>query len=354
MRNVQTPISDPSLKLLLQHLSMASSGKILWIADEQNGAALSALTPWASELTLLSNRYDVAQQALQLGLEAQFSDWVLCGNACFDSIYLRVCKEKGVNLHLLRLARSRLAAGGQLILAGQKNEGIKSLAKYADALFDSSTIKKHGNAYIVTLQSSAPAPSLDLSDYHQVHPVACWRDIAFRSKLGVYGWDKIDRGSELLVDIFERYMAITKAPCSSLLDIGCGYGFLSLAASALPCSRRVATDNNAAALLCARINAAEKGLPLEVVAGDCADTVTERFDIVLCNPPFHKGFDVEADLGKRFVDAAASHTEKCGTAFFVVNSFIPLEKPAQGAFRTLEVLANNGQFKVLALKHPLL
>ncbi|NQX92778.1 MAG: methyltransferase, partial [Flavobacteriales bacterium] len=33
----------------------------------------------------------------------------------------------------------------------------------------------------------------------------------------------------------------------------------------------------------------------KVVATNCTAAVTEQFDLVLCNPPFHSGFQVEND-----------------------------------------------------------
>lgn len=341
---------DASIDLLLQHVSAGARGRVLWLADEQNSAALAPLANHGTQLTLLSNRFDVAQGAQSLGLDAQFSDWTLSGNTQFDTVYLRVCKEKSVNLHLLRLARSSLAVGGRLIMAGQKNEGIKSIAKQAQDIFDRAAVNKQGKAYLAQLDCLEPTPALDLAQYHQIQTIASWRSLTLKSKPGVYGWDKVDQGSVLLIEAFERYLEAHDPPCASLLDIGCGYGFLTIATGALPCERRVATDNNAAALLCTQLNAAANGLPVDVVAGDCANTVDERFDVILCNPPFHKGFDVESTLTKRFIDAAAKRTARRGTAFFVVNSFIPVEKHARAAFRKFNVLANDGQFKVLALQ----
>lgn len=356
--------ADPSLQLLLQHLRETPPNRApyLWLADEHHNSALTTLAPYREQLTLLTNRFDIAQQAEQAGLTYQFSDWNLTGKAGFERIYLRICKEKPVNLHLLRLAFNQLRNGGQLLLAGQKNEGVKTTAKQAEDIFASPcALKKHGSAYFAeVLRNVEPAlqgaelhdnnQRVDLSEYHQLHSIGQWRGLNLQSKVGVYGWNKIDRGSELLIETVEDYLVQYKLTIESVLDIGCGYGFLSLAATSIPCTRRVATDNNAAALLCTAANAHHHALDLEVIASDCANTVDGRFDLVLCNPPFHKGFDVESDLTQRFVHAAARKIQNRGIAFFVVNSFIALEKKIRGHFSTYETLVNNGQFKVIALK----
>lgn len=347
--------ADPSLDLLLQHLqsSAKNAEPYLWLADEHHNSALGVLAPYKEQLTLLSNRFDIAQQARQVGLSCLFSDWHLADDSMFARAYLRVCKEKPVNVHLLRLAFSRLCKGGQLLLSGQKNEGVKSIAKEAEAIFGQKcTLKKHGLAYFCELtQNRDTSAAQDLDEYHQVRPIGDWYGLSLQSKLGVYGWNKIDRGSELLISCARDYVLQHALPTESLLDIGCGYGFLSIAAKSIPCKRRVATDNNAAALICTTVNARENGLDIEVTAGDCADSIHETFDIVLCNPPFHKGFDTEASLTQRFVRAAANKTNGYGTAFFVVNSFIALESKVKGFFNHFETLSNNGQFKVIGLRH---
>lgn len=351
--------ADPSLQLLLQHLREAPQNRApcLWFADEHHNSVLAMLAPYREQLTLLTNRFDIAQQAEQAGLTCQFSDWNLTSEPGFARTYLRICKEKPVNTHLLRLAFHQLHHGGQLLLAGQKNEGVKTTAKQAaDTFAGPCTLKKHGPVYFAEVVRNADTeqrldhPSPDLNEYHQLHSIAQWRGLSFQSKAGVYGWNKIDRGSALLIESIENYLRQHKLATESVLDLGCGYGFLSVAAKSIPCSRRVATDNNAAALLCTAANARHHALEIEVIASDCADTIQGRFDLVLCNPPFHKGFDVESDLTLRFVYAAARKIQKHGIAFFVVNSFIGLEKKIHGHFRTYETLINDGQFKVIALK----
>ena len=245
-----------------------------------------------------------------------------------------------------------LIENGRLLLAGQKNEGIKSYEKIASEVFTGNSkrkhLNKHGNCYYAEFKKDATDVEAS-SDYHQIKQVAEWQGIAFHSKPGVYGWNKIDAGSALLVERLTELIQNDMPKVNSILDIGCGYGFLCVASAFIKCEKRVATDNNAAALECCAFNAIHHDFPLEVVAGDCANTVDGNFDLVLCNPPFHKGFDVDGELTTRFLQAARDKLNKNGIAIFVVNSFIPIEKKLTHYFKTYETLANTGQFKVLKL-----
>ncbi len=344
---------DPSSQILLSQLPV--DGRALWLADENQLANLPRLQLFASQLHLLSNRFNLTQQAQALGLTAHFSDWLLAEPAAYQHVFLRICKEKPTNFHLLNSALDWLAPEGTLHLSGAKDEGIKSIAAAAKTLFGSSLrLQKEGSAYWINLsKSSSPAATrLDTQRYQQLRPIADWRGRPLYSKPGVYGWNKVDVGSALLIEHANTWLSNNSHRIASCLDLGCGYGLLSLAFDSPGIGRRVATDNNAAALQCTAYNAQARGLSLEVLAGDCGDTVEGQFDLVVCNPPFHSGFAVDGDLTQRFLDTAQTRLAPGGTAFFVVNSFIALEQKAASNFRELECLAEAQGFKVFRLARP--
>lgn len=344
------PLTDASTAYLLTQLR--AGARSLWFADENSGDVWPTLARHAPHLDVLSNRFDVAQAALKHQIPAQFSDWQLAQQSDrFDAVYLRICKEKAVNLHLIRLALTHLNSGGTLHIAGEKNEGVKSIWDYACDIFHSAErLKKNGLIYVGALKKNHEELPQDSDIYHQIQTIGTWEDQPIYSKPGVYGWDKIDAGSALLIEQLKKEESIWQHS-DSMLDLGCGYGFLTLASGWLPCTRRVATDNNAGALACMSKNARAWNLPVEIVAADKGDQVSGKFDLVLCNPPFHRGFDVDRDLTREFLLAAKNKLNANGTAVFVVNSFITLEKKLSGLFSRTKLLADNRQFKVLALQY---
>lgn len=342
-------ITDPSTSYLLQRLCHDTN--TLWLADESSHNIWPSLANFVPALKVMSNRFDLARTAQIQGISALFNDWQFDTASRFDNIFLRICKEKAVNQHLIREAFLHLHHGGNLWIAGEKNEGIKSIWEYATHVFDATArLKKHGSTYGGALTKSSD-PSLDEANiYHQIQVIGEWEGVPIFSKPGVYGWDKVDAGSALLLEHLRAESALwTNA--KSMLDLGCGYGFLTLASSWLPCEKRVATDNNAGALLCLEKNARERKLAVEIIAADKGDEVKGKFDLVLCNPPFHRGFDVDGDLTRDFLIAAKQKLTPSGIAIFVVNSFIALEKKMGGVFTSARTLADNRQFKVLALNN---
>lgn len=344
--------SDASTSLLLQHCATLP-GKLLWLADEHHHEAVfEALASYPSQVQVMTNRYDVYRTAEAIKLPVHFCDWVFDRNTFYDAIALRLCKEKAVNKHIFAQALPLLTPRGQLLLAGEKTEGIKSYCKGLQEAFDhGGQPQKHGNAYLACFESPLTAHQQTAAEeYHYFQEIGNLDKVTLHSKPGQYGWNKIDQGSQLLVEHFQRYCAtLPAAKLTNLLDLGCGYGYLTLATANLPFHSRTATDNNAAAVLSCDHNAFTNGLNVTVVADNLGQSIQEKFDFILCNPPFHKGFDVKTDLIGQFLKAAQTMLSKKGQAFFVVNSFVGLENKASHFFRNVSLLENTGQFKVFRL-----
>jgi len=78
---------------------------------------------------------------------------------------------------------------------------------------------------------------------------------------------------------------------AAVLEVGAGTGVVAMSA-ARSAGRVVATDLNPVSVACARMNVLNNGLAgkIEVYVGDMFDPVVgERFDLILCNPPYFRG-----------------------------------------------------------------
>ncbi len=334
-------MNDAALDALYRAIEDGSTALLL--ADEHCVTA-----PAATQLQVLSNRVDVAERMTQAGLDCTLNDFDLSEFSGIERIYYRVSKEKPLVHHCINQALVLLPLGGELVLAGDKGDGIKTYYDKARALVgaDKALDKSKGSAYIGRIQKrTAPTALLDDSHYRELQRIA--DAPALFSKPGVYGWKKIDRGSALLVDALQ---SLTLQGTESILDLGCGYGYLSvLAHASLPEARIIGTDNNIAALTACAHNFQLHGIVGEVLPADCGRGIESRFDLVLCNPPFHKGFDVHGDLTRAFLESAAARLKPGGLALFVVNQFIALEQRAEGLFARCERVAEGGGFKVFLL-----
>jgi release factor glutamine methyltransferase len=116
-----------------------------------------------------------------------------------------------------------------------------------------------------------------------------------------------------------------------VLDMGTGSGVCAVFA-ARRARRVVAVDINAAAVRCARLNAALNGLEdrIEARHGDLFEPVAgERFDLILFNPPFLQG-EPRNDrdrawralgVAERFADGLERHLEPSGCALLLLSTY---------------------------------
>lgn len=345
-------MSDPAFDLLRESLTRCLQTS-LWLVDENiDIAALGGLAPQPA-LQLISNRFDLADQLRQRGFAAQFSDFDLdaAGVQGLQRIIYRVSKEKALVHHVINAAARLLAPGGELLLSGMKNDGTKTYIEKAAARLGGAARVQRGQRQALLgriVRTGSGGAALDDQRYGELRLLELSGGLQICSKPGQFGWNKVDAGSALLIEQLPAFLASLSAPPQTVADIGCGYGYLSLQTARQLDARFIASDNNAAAVAACRENFRLHGLRGEVLADNCAASVpAASCDLVLCNPPFHQGFDTQGDLTRRFIAAAARLCRPGGAALFVVNSFVALERASQGLFARQHTLINNRQFKVL-------
>jgi len=348
-------MADSTLWQLLEQC-LDPQKKTLLVLDE-NASQLPSLLPTDARVAnarVLSNRIDITSNAHAKQWQSQFSDFDFEAQQEFhpQQIIYRVSKEKRVVEHVLQSGWQLLDIDGEFTIAGYKNEGIKTFAKRAQDAWQCDVELTRGNAHLHIyrfVKTGTTATPLNGVNYHTLHDIGQWEDVAIFSKPGIFAWDRFDEGSLYLLEHLEAFLHQTDHSRQSALDLGCGNGLLALALHQAGCKRIVATDNNAAAIRACDFNFLHHGVNGEVIAADIAAGMREQFDLLVCNPPFHQGFDVEQDLTERFLQATQKLLTKRGRALFVVNGFIALEKKAEAFFRQVQVIDNNKRFKLVQL-----
>ncbi len=342
-------MNDPAFNLLLPYVQNAPPSS-LWLADEN---LLGSQVAARSSIRMIGNRLDVVESARQQGWRADWSDFDLnsIAEGSIARVIYRVSKEKALVHHNINQALRVLKVGGELILSGDKGEGIKGYLDRTRALFAArgEIEKVSANCWRgVFNRPEQPGQALDDRDYEALRPACQDKTFSYWSKPGVFGWDKIDKGSAFLAQHLDDFVGALQRPPERILDLGCGYGYLSLQAARLG-AHLVATDNNAAAIAACQRNFDEYGIRGEVIPASCGGGIEGPFTLILCNPPFHAGFSLEGDLTDRFLAAAARLLDPEGVAAFVVNRHIMLERRATSRFRRIQTLAENGSFRLVLL-----
>src|SRR3989441_4502038 len=176
-----------------------------------------------------------------------------------------------------------------------------------------------------------------------IRPMIRGHPFAFRTDAGVFSGDKIDRGTELLLD------AIEIGPCELILDLGCGYGAIGIVAARLSEGGHVIlTDVNERAVALARKNVTANGVGnAEVRLGSLYEPVGGlAFDHILCNPPIRAGRGVV----DRIVAEAPIHLLEGGKLWLVARTrqgADSLRQRMAHAFGTAEIVKRGSGFKVL-------
>lgn len=160
---------------------------------------------------------------------------------------------------------------------------------------------------------------------------------------GVFSRGGLDRGTELLLEALEL------GPCEMVLDLGCGYGILGIAAARLSDGgHTVLTDVNERAIGLARANLRANAVAnAEVRVGDLYEAVPHMaFDHIVCNPPIRAGRSVV----DRIVSEAPSHLLDGGRLWLVVRTrqgADSIRARMAKAFGNAEIVRRGSGYKVL-------
>ena len=250
---------------------------------------------------------------------------------------------------LLAKACAAVAPGGSVIAAVANDEGAKSreadLKQLAggvtvtskhhcrtfwtrpDAAFDADLVAKWANADIARTQPSAELPNG-----------------AFRTRPGVFAWDRVDAASKMLAEALPNDLR------GRVADFGAGWGYLSMQVLAR-CPQVASLDLYEAdrrALALADENLADAKIPVHCHWHDVAQGVAERFDAIVCNPPFHAlGRGERPDIGRAFIAAAAAALKPRGRLWLVANRHLPYEDALGSGFAQVRSVAQQGGFKIV-------
>ena len=166
----------------------------------------------------------------------------------------------------------------------------------------------------------------------------------FRSRPGVFAWDRVDAASRLLADMLPVDLQ------GRVADFGAGWGYLSMQVLAR-CPKVTSLDlyeADARALALAGENLADASVPVSRHWHDVAAGVAERFDAIVCNPPFHAlGRGDRPDIGRAFIAAAAQALKPRGSLWLVANRHLPYEDALGSGFAATTTLKQEGGFKIV-------
>jgi len=300
-----------------------------------------------AERTLEANRLANAEVRLGDGVAG-------LPEGSFDLVLAHLPRGREVMEELIRGAARVLRPGGRLYFVAHTGAGVRGAIAYTRALFGRCGVIRQRKGYHVALAVRPAALALESTgDGYLTRRIVCdGAETVLVSKPGLFAWDRLDAGSAALIG------AMLIADGERVLDLGCGTGLVGLAAARrAPQARVVLADADLRAVEAARRTLAANAIAnAEAVLSDCASAwfgaAEPPFDVVVTNPPFHRGVGVDFDVAHQFVRDAARALARRGRLYLVANSHLRYDPLIGACFGRVAVAYEDRRFRVLRAEAP--
>jgi 16S rRNA (guanine1207-N2)-methyltransferase len=249
---------------------------------------------------------------------------------------------------LLARAIRSTQPGGRVLACASNNEGARSceadLERIAGPL--ATLTKNKCRAFWSAPLEEGPRDAALAEGWLQLDAPRPIADGRFVSRPGVFAWDRIDVASQLLAAHLPADLAGRAA------DLGAGFGYLGVELLER-CSGIVALDVYEAerrALDLARRNLApfESRATIRYCWHDVTAGLTDRYDVIVCNPPFHTHARADRpDVGRRFIAAAARALQPGGRLWMVANRHLAYEAALGAGFERVSIVTQQHGYKIV-------
>jgi len=247
---------------------------------------------------------------------------------------------------LLARAMSLAAPDGRVVACASNNEGARSLEDDLRALAGEVEVLSKNKSRVCWTSSLTSANHTLIATWSQLDAIRRVDDGRFFSRPGIFAWDRIDIASALLAQHLPSDLTGDAA------DLGCGFGFLSHELLSR-CAKIRSIDLYEAeyrALEAAELNLASFAQKVQSRFHwhDVTTGLPSKYDVIVCNPPFHvHGRLDRPDIGRRFIAVAAQSLRAKGQLWLVANRHLPYEAELASNFQRVRVVAQQHGFKII-------
>ncbi|TPI22616.1 class I SAM-dependent methyltransferase [Mesorhizobium sp. B4-1-1] len=261
----------------------------------------------------------------------------------FDLALVLAGRYRGQNELRIADAIERTVPGGLIAVAGGKEDGIDSLRKRINVLvpLEGHLPKHHGVVFWFKRAGAETAATLRAGNPDLII------EGGFRTKPGMFSFDRIDAGSKLLAANLPDDLK------GNVADFCAGWGYLAAEILLRP-QGLTALDLYEAdfeALEAARLNVHGGAIEPRFFWTDLlTEAVERRYDAIVMNPPFHRGRASEPEIGAGMIRAASKALRPGGRLFMVANRQLPYEHVLSAAFASHAEIARDGMFKVFSAR----
>ena len=267
-----------------------------------------------------------------------------CEHAAFDMVMLAAPKNQIETLYLMAQGLQALKPGGVLVVAAENKAGggrlVKNFGHFGLGDIQNETRNK---ARVVWAENNALNDEALKRAIKDGSPQSVCEE-EFYSCPGIYGWNKIDKGSALLVQHLPDDLSGNGA------DFGCGYGYLGtyiLQRENVKALHNLDADWRALEMCRKNLAGIKSEAFVEFAWEDLTQrTMLQALDFIVMNPPFHEGKSTDILIGEGFIASAAHSLKRGGRLFMVANKHLPYEQVLQQNFSDVQKPCEGQGFKV--------
>lgn len=183
-----------------------------------------------------------------------------------------------------------------------------------------------------------------------------YNEIDYFSYPGIFSHGKLDGGSRFLLDYLhsgagKSRVLSTLTNDSIIADPGCGYGILGLQALTLSnASKLILTDDSSMAVSATKYNAKNMSVleQCRIIQSNILEGIESgSCDLVVCNPPFHRGHTISVETGFSFIKDSARVLKESGLCLFVINANLGYGTILKENFKSARVVKENRKYKLI-------
>ncbi|MEO1290783.1 MAG: class I SAM-dependent methyltransferase, partial [Chloroflexota bacterium] len=245
-------------------------------------------------------------------------------------------------------AMQSLKVGGELYIVGPNKGGAKSLIKDATQAFGNCQVLDYKKSHRVAVSTKNETDYRYPSDWGDIPTqmtympiVTSFGEIEVATQAGVFSWQEFDDGTQFLLD------DLVLRDAKTVLDMGCGYGVIG-ASLANHVEQVTLVDNNLLAIQCAEVTIERNSITnATVLPSNIYSEIDDKFDLIVMNPPFHRGFEVVTNITYKMIEQAPAYLNEGGRLVLVANEFLKYEQLMEETFKQSTIRAKNNKFKIL-------
>ena len=264
----------------------------------------------------------------------------------FQLVIMRVPKQLHYFEYQLASLTAAMSEGATLICGGMDKHLSPQTADLIERYFGQVTRhrgERKARLFSAHKDSSGPTPAAAPSGYH-----CDYLGATLESYANVFSRESLDIGSRFLIENLHRI-----EPGEQLADLACGNGVLGLCALKAGLTEQLTfCDESAMAIESARRNTLALSFSQEIHFhhGDGFKNLQQKFDRILCNPPFHLGHTVDDFAGRRLLQQSAAQLLPKGHLYVVANRHLDYSGQLKRHFKSVEQLAQGKKFIIWAAR----